>query len=133
MPDEPTPPIDPGREQAPPPDRAPANGLLFNRHLRYPSAYLWLVLLSALDVMLTWTIFYAGGTEANPIAEAVIDQWGLNGMIVYKFALIGVFILICEGVGTLRDTTGRMLSRLSIAIAAVPVVWSLILLTQYTQ
>ena len=131
----PTPPIEPGEEQgdaaAKPSGLAGLN--LLNRHLRYPNAYLWLLLLSALDVMLTWTIFHFGGSEANPVAEAVIDQWGLEGMIIYKFSLITLFILICEGVGSLRETTGRMLSRLSIAIAAVPVVWSLILLTHYTR
>ena len=103
---------------------------ILNRHMRYPSAYGWLLLLSALDVMLTWIILhYFMGAEVNPIARAVIDIWGLNGMIIYKFALITLFILICEGVGSLRDSAGRTLSRVSLLIASVPVVWSLFLLS----
>ena len=70
-----------------------------------------------------------GQPGCRGFAEAVIDEWGLNGMIIYKFALITLFILICEVVGTLRDPAGRMLSRISLLIAAVPVVWSLILLS----
>lgn len=105
---------------------------LLNRHMRYPNAYAWLLLLSALDVMLTWVLLhFPEGYEANPIAAAVIDRWGLEGMVVYKFLLITVFILICEGVGSLRDTTGRALSRISLLIAAVPVVWSLFLLSRF--
>jgi len=104
---------------------------LLNHHLRYPRAYAWLLLFSALDVILTWIIINYGGSEANPVADAVIDRWELDGMVVYKFVLIAVFILICEGVGALRDSTGRVLSRVSIAIACVPVTWSLFLLARY--
>lgn len=134
MPDAPTPPSDPDESS---PQQAVTSSArlpgiaLLDRHLRYPYTYLVLLVLSALDVIMTWIILSVGGREANPIAEAVIDRWGLNGMIVYKFVLIAVFILICEAVGSLRDSAGRSLSRISLAIAAVPVVWSLILLTRY--
>lgn len=112
--------------------RAKTTGFaLLNHHLRYPSAYAWLLLFSALDVILTWIIINFGGSEANPVADAVIDEWGLDGMVIYKFVLITVFIVICEAVGALRDTTGRTLSLLSIAIACVPVAWSLFLLARY--
>ena len=104
---------------------------LFNRHMRYPNAYTWLLLFSAMDVMLTWTIFHFGGSELNPIAKWVIAEWWLNGMIVYKFALILFFIMICEIVGSLREPTGRVLSRISVMIALVPIVWSLSLLARY--
>lgn len=105
---------------------------LINRHMHYPNAYAWLLLLSAMDIMLTWTIFYFGGHEVNPIAKKVIDIWGLNGMIIYKFLLIMIFIGICEIVATLREPTGKMLSRISVMIAAFPVIWSLTLLARHT-
>lgn len=100
--------------------------------MHYPNAYTWLLLLSAMDVMLTWTIFYFGGSEINPVADAVIDVWGLNGMIIYKFVLILFFILICEIVGTLKHPTGKALSKMSVLIASVPVVWSLFLLARFS-
>lgn len=102
---------------------------LLNHHMRYVHSHAWLLLFSALDVIMTWIILNDGGREVNPIADAVIDAYGLDGMIVYKFVLIAFFIVICEAVGTLRDSAGRSLSRVSVAIAMVPVVWSLILLT----
>lgn len=113
--------------------RATWSGLILDRHMRYPGAYVWLLLFSSLDVILTWLILNFGGREVNPIARRVIDHWGLNGMIVYKFVLITLFILICEVIGSHRDSTGQTLSRVSVVIAATPVVWSLVLLSHYAR
>lgn len=99
--------------------------------MRYPNAYVWLLFFSALDIMLTWVIFSNGGHEVNPIAEKVIFRWGLDGMIVYKFVLVTFFILICETVGKLRDSTGKTLSKVGVLIAAFPVCWSLLLLLRH--
>lgn len=99
--------------------------------MRYQSAYVWLLFFSAMDIMLTWVIFINGGREVNPIAEKVIFRWGLDGMIVYKFVLVTFFILLCEIIGKQRDTTGKTLSKVGVAIAAFPVCWSLVLLLRH--
>lgn len=104
---------------------------LLTRHMRYPNAYVWLLLLSSMDIMLTWVILLFGGSEVNPIALWVIDHFQLPGMIIYKFALIVFFIGICEVVGTLRDSTGWLLSRLSVMIACIPVFWAMYLLWRH--
>ncbi|MEM6260060.1 MAG: DUF5658 family protein [Planctomycetota bacterium] len=104
---------------------------LLTRRMRYPNTYAWLLLLSCMDIMLTWVILLFGGSEVNPIARGVIDLYGLPGMIVYKFALIVFFISICEVVGTLRDSTGWLLSKFSVIIACVPVVWAMYLLARH--
>lgn len=101
------------------------------RHMRYPNSYAWLLLLSSMDIMLTWVILLFGGSEVNPIAREVIDMFGLSGMIIYKFALIVFFICICEIVGTMRDSTGWLLSKLSVIIACVPVCWAMYLLARH--
>ena len=62
-----------------------------NRRTRYPIAYAWLLVISALDIILTWIILGKGGREVNPRAREVIDDWGLDGMIAYKFGLILFF------------------------------------------
>eukprot|EP00752_Nemacystus_decipiens_P016104 g14400.t1 len=104
---------------------------LLTRHMRYPNTYVWLLLLSSMDIMLTWVILLFGGSEVNPIARKVIDEFGLSGMIVYKFVLIVFFIGICEIVGTLRDSTGWLLSKFSVVIACVPVTWAMYLLWRH--
>jgi len=103
---------------------------VLNHRVRYPDAYTWLLLMSALDVMMTWTIFHFKGVEANPIADWIIKRYELNGMIIYKFALITFFISVCEIVGSLREKTGRKLSRLGVMIASIPVIWSFVLLAK---
>ena len=99
--------------------------------MHYPNTYAWLLLLSSMDIMLTWTILLFGGSEVNPLARKIIDLYGLPGMIIYKFVLIVFFITICEIVGTLRDSTGWLLSKLSVIIACVPVVWAMYLLARH--
>ena len=99
--------------------------------MRYQRAYLWLLLLSAVDVMFTWHILRRGGTEMNPIAKLVIDHWELPGAIAFKFALVLFVIVSCEIVGRKRDGLGRMLAGAAIGIAAIPVAWSLVLLSMH--
>ena len=99
--------------------------------MRYQTGYLWLVLLSAVDVMFTWHILRRGGLELNPIARLVIDRWDLPGAIAFKFALVLFVIVSCEIVGRKRDGLGRMLAGAAIGIAAIPVAWSLVLLSMH--
>jgi hypothetical protein len=99
--------------------------------MRYQSAYAWLLLLSAADVMFTWHILRRGGVELNPVARLVIDTWDLPGAIAFKFALVLFVIVSCEIVGRKRDRWGRGLAATAIGIAAVPVAWSLVLLSMH--
>lgn len=127
-------PVASSAEVASDPPIEPASGKLsslLNRHMHYPNAYAWLLLLSSMDIMMTWVILLFEGQEVNPIARWVIDEFQLPGMIIYKFTLIVFFITICEIVGTLRDSTGWLLSRLSVVIGCVPVVWAMYLLARH--
>ena len=98
--------------------------------VRFPNLYLWLVFLSALDVVLTRVILYFGGTEVNPVADWIIVQWGQMGMSLFKFASVTFVIIICEYTARLDH---RMAFRLALAgclISAVPVLWSSALIIQ---
>ena len=96
--------------------------------MRYQSAYLWFIFVSSLDIILTWVILRKGGVEVNPIAELVIDSWGLPGAIGFKFALMLFVIISCEIVGRTRDALARKLILVGILISSFPVVWSVTLL-----
>jgi hypothetical protein len=95
----------------------------------YPRTYLWLVLVSALDIMLTWVILHLGGYEANPIAERVIEHFDLWGAVSFKFFLVIVFLLTCEFVGRRRPQIGRAMAYVAVCISAVPVAVAVVLLT----
>ena len=96
--------------------------------MRYQSGYVWFVFVSSLDIMLTWLILKKGGVELNPVAELVIDSWGLPGAIGFKFALTLFVIIACEITGRHKDHIGRNLIIIAIVLSSVPVVWSLSLL-----
>ncbi|HSI32330.1 MAG: DUF5658 family protein [Phycisphaerae bacterium] len=96
--------------------------------LRYPTPYTWLVFLGAMDVMLTWVVLHRGGTEVNGLARWVIQNFGLGGMVAYKFALIVLIILIGEAIAKRREPTAKRFVEWSVAITAIPVVISLTLL-----
>lgn len=105
--------------------------------MRYQNAYVWILFFASMDVLLTWLILKPndGSTqEVNPIAQAVIKEWGgidgfgMAGASVLKFALVVLAIVICEVVGRSNDRKGRCLSWVLAGIAAIPVVWSFALL-----
>ena len=96
--------------------------------MRYQPQYVWLILLAALDIMLTWVILFYGGREENLLAGILMGIHGPRILVVYKFPLVVLVILFCEIVGRKKDQTGRRLANLSVAISAFPVVWSLGLL-----
>ena len=96
--------------------------------MRYQSGYVWFVFVSSLDIMLTWLILKRGGVELNPVAELVINSWGLPGAIGFKFALTLFVIIACEITGRHKDRVGRNLITVAIVLSSVPVVWSLSLL-----
>ena len=106
------------------------------RHLRFESEISWFVLVSALDVFMTWAIlrFSAEGTtrntmiEGNPIARWVIHHWGIRGMVYFKFAMVAVVVVIAEIVGHSRPLMARLLLFAGTAIVGSVVAYSLMLL-----
>jgi hypothetical protein len=97
----------------------------------YQSAYVWFVFVSALDIMLTWKILDKGGDEVNPVAREVIDLWGFEGAILFKFAVVVWVVLACELVGRRRPVTGRRLAWTAVIVSGSPVVYSLALLLDH--
>jgi len=96
-------------------------GWLGQPQMLYQGPYVWLVFLSALDVMMTWVVLHWGGSEVNGLADAVIRRFGLTGIVLFKYALVVLFICICESVGRRNFKAGRRLAYSSIAITCIPV------------
>ncbi len=97
--------------------------------MRYQNSYVWLVLVSALDLILTMLVLFVWkGQEVNPVAAAVIRHMGFLGAIGLKFGIVILVILICELIGRRSDRDGRSLATGAILISAVPVVYTFALL-----
>ncbi len=89
--------------------------------VRYPTHYTWLVFVSALDIMFTWIVLHFGGREVNGLALAVLEQYGLTGIVLFKFALVTLLIVLCECIGRRHDSAGRRLATFAIIITLLPV------------
>src|SRR5262245_59984418 len=93
-----------------------------SRQVLFPDGYVWFVFMSALDIMLTWVVLHVGGEEANSLADRVINQFGLVGLVRYKFLLVMVVIMVCETVGRKNRETARKLLSCGIMITCMPVI-----------
>ncbi len=97
----------------------------------YPNVYVWLVFVSAMDIIMTRIVLGFGGREVNPIALLAIKGGGLWGLILFKFVIIAGVIGLCEIIGRHKYMTGKRLSIFGVVISAVPSVWAFtILLTR---
>lgn len=136
---------------APPSGPAPHAGMPApprrRRGVLYPNLYVWFVFLATLDIVCTYMIMHPAlfpdadpvvvedngdllvvpigrGEELNPLADQIIERWGVPGKVIYKFSLVLLVILICEIVGRARPATGRRLAEWAVALTAVPVAFA---------
>ena len=108
--------------------------LLSLPQMRYQNAYVWLVLVSALDIMLTFVVVVGmSGYEVNPIAAAVIHTKGFAWAIAFKFAIAVFVILICEVIGRHKDRAGRRLAVAAVVINSLPVIYTFALLFRFSS
>ena len=89
--------------------------------MRYPNEYVWLVFVSAMDLIMTWIILKRyGGYEANQVADFVITRFGSTGLVLFKFTIVMFVIIVCEIVGRQNESRGRWLARVGVGISALP-------------
>jgi hypothetical protein len=106
--------------------RAPGTGI-HRRHVLYPNQYVWYVLVSSLDLIMTNTVMHhLGAREVNTIADTAIRWFGFWGLIGLKFATVMVVVGVCEYVGVRRPRLGRKIAEWAVAISAVPVVVAIV-------
>ena len=97
------------------------------RHVLYPNQYVWYVLVSSLDLIMTNTVMHHfGAKEVNTIADAAIRLFGFWGLIGLKFSTVVLVVGICEFVGGKRPALGKKVAEWAVAISAVPVVVALV-------
>ena len=97
--------------------------------VRHPNLYLWLIFVSALDVILTRVVLFFGGTEINPVADYVLLNWGRLGISLFKFIIVGFVIIVCEYIALRSHVISKRLAIVSIMISLVPVIWSCIIIS----
>lgn len=86
-----------------------------------PNCHLIFATLGLLDFVQTSLILSLGGDECNELARWVMQQWGLAGAAVYKFALIALVIGIIEWTARREAPAARRLASYSICLGLIPV------------
>ncbi|MDX2132401.1 MAG: DUF5658 family protein [Planctomycetota bacterium] len=104
------------------------------RPVLYPNLYVWYLLASSLDIMMTYAIIWKiGGREVNQIAQRFVDTFGHWGLIVLKFTTVVFVIAVCEVVGRRSERAGRRLAIAAIALSAFPVGYGVVQIVAWTH
>ena len=72
--------------------------------------------------MLTWVVLAYGGRETNGIAAKVLSDFGLAGLVVFKFVLVVFVICLCEFIGRRSPRSARRLAEWAVGLTCVPLV-----------
>lgn len=104
-------------DDAPPPRHDLFHTLLSESHLGQFGV--WLVLLSAGDLFVTYILLRSGSHfyEANPIAAWFFHKANIVGMIAYKFLLVGIIVTLAETIERHRPRVGKAIAALGSCLA----------------
>lgn len=83
--------------------------MFFKRDVVLAQEYLGFLLLNLFDLFLSGYIFRHHGMEANGLAAWVLEHGHGWGFAVYKFLLVLVLVLCCEGISLKSIRTSRLI------------------------
>jgi hypothetical protein len=94
------------------------------------------VVVSAMDVLMTVRLLYLGDEdrqfffESNPVARFFLREWGIRGMIYFKFAMVAFVCVLSQIIAQHKPAVARRLLVGATGIVAVVVIYSLFLFLQ---
>ncbi|MBV9851606.1 MAG: hypothetical protein JO250_18205 [Armatimonadetes bacterium] len=93
--------------------------------------YLGFLLLNLFDLFLTDYIMGHRGQEANGAAVWVWQRYGAHGFAAYKFLMVLVVVLACEGVALQSARTSKVIVTVGCGVYLAVVFWEcFLILTQ---
>jgi hypothetical protein len=109
-------------------DHAKKPTSFFRGQLPLENETVWFILVSALDVFMTYVLIRQPHfTEGNPIAAFFLNHWGVKGMVYFKFFMVAFITLITQIIARTRvDIAARILQFATVVVAGV-VIYSLTL------
>jgi len=102
--------------------------VFFKRDVLLAQEYLGFLLLNIFDLFLTGYIFDKGGMEANSLANWFWMHFGFHGFALYKFGLVMVVVLACEGISLTHIRTSRIIVTLGCLVYLLIVFWEVFLI-----
>ena len=114
--------------------------LLFRRPLPLQRESALFLLVSALDVFMTYLLLVnsaeeAGGVgfyESNPVPRFFLNSWGLRGLVCFKFTMVGVVEILAHTIALKKIVIARRLLEFGTLVVSGVVIYSLLLLLQHS-
>lgn len=101
---------------------------MLRRDVVLSQEYLAFLLLNLFDLFLTGYIFRNHGLEANGAARFILQKYGLVGLPVYKFLLVIVLILACEGIAMRSIRIAKLIMTAGCVLYTALVFWEVFLI-----
>ena len=86
------------------------------------------ILLNMFDLFLTGYIFKLGGIEANGPANWIWHNYGQRGFALYKFGLVTIVVLACEGYSFKNIRVSRIIVTVGCLVYLLVVFWEVFLI-----
>lgn len=102
--------------------------MFFKRDVLLAQEYLGFLLLNMFDLFLTGYIFRNGGMEANGLANWFWSHFGFHGFAIYKFSLVMILVLACEGISLKAIRTSRIIVTAGCLVYLLIVFWEVFLI-----
>ena len=102
--------------------------MFFKRDVLLAQEYLGFLLLNMFDLFLTGYIFHHGGMEANGLAGWIYGRFGQPGFAVYKFGLVMIVVVACEGISLKNIRTSRIIVTAGCLVYLLIVFWEVFLI-----
>jgi hypothetical protein len=109
---------------------------LFNRLLRgdlpLERETTTFVLVSALDIFMTWYLLYSGRyKESNPLAAYFINHWGIKGMVYFKMIVTAFVCVLAQIIALKKPAYAEFVLKLGTLVVAAVVIYSFALFIRH--
>ena len=105
--------------------------MFFKRDVLLAQEYLAFMLLNLFDLFLTGWIFRNNGSEANGLAVFILEHFHLIGFVIYKFFLVVIVVLACEGISVQSIRKSRIVITAGCLVYLFIVFWECFLIVTY--
>ncbi|HUG19304.1 MAG TPA: DUF5658 family protein [Planctomycetaceae bacterium] len=116
------------------PEHRPSWRRLFKGHLPLEKETTAFILVSVLDIFMTYVMLRSGPlpgggiiVESNPVAAYFIHHWGSRGMIYFKMAMTAFVCVISQIVALKKPGHAEFILKIGILIVGGVVIYSLVM------
>ena len=105
---------------------------LFRGNLPLERETTMFILVSALDIIMTWYLLYSGRfKESNPLANFFIARWGIKGMVYFKMIVTAFVCVLTQIIALKKPAYAEFVLKLGTVVIGAVVIYSLVLFLRH--